>query len=84
MLNTLGGNTDAIIKYCVPRITQAETREKALINEAILMAGERRKGREEQKREIAMKMFAEGMSSNVIAKLTGLDIGEVEKLKSTS
>lgn len=38
-------------------------------------------GREKEKREIAAEMLKEGMKHNLISKLTGLSISEIQKLK---
>ena len=69
---------------------RAESREKALINEAILMAGERRKGMEEgikkgqrkANKETASALLKMGiMSIEQVAEVTKLGVEEVKKLK---
>jgi len=41
----------------------------------------REKGRGEEKVEVATKLFSEGMSIDFVAKITGLPMDELHKLK---
>lgn len=60
---------------------RAKMREQALVNEAIFVAGERKKGKEEGKRETAVALLKMGIATiDQIAEATKLSVGEIEKL----
>ncbi|QTA80063.1 Putative transposase, RpnA-like [Desulfonema limicola] len=84
ILKTL--STDEEIRH------RAKVREESMINEAIFMAGERKKGKEEgikvgrkkgrkeQAENTARKMLARNMNIEDIAEFTGLDVKDIQKL----
>jgi len=59
---------------------RAMMREQSIVNQAIFLAGERKKGKKEQAESTARKMLAKGMDIEEIIELTELDINEIEKL----
>jgi predicted transposase/invertase (TIGR01784 family) len=59
----------------------AQKREESLMNERYELAAATRKGREQEKKEIAASMLNDGMMPELIAKYTGLSSAEVKKLK---
>jgi predicted transposase/invertase (TIGR01784 family) len=62
-----------------------EARRKALLDEKSALKRAEKKGKQEGKEEtikaMAIGMIQEGIASNVISKLTGLSIEEIEKLR---
>ena len=54
-------------------------RDTIVVMEGQFMAGER-KGREEEKLNIAKKLKAKGMSAEEIAEMTGIAVGEIEHI----
>ncbi|MGY0694574.1 Rpn family recombination-promoting nuclease/putative transposase [Virgibacillus sp. FSP13] len=63
-----------------------EMRQKALLDERSALGKARREGKEEgkaeEKKEVAIKLLADGMSITKVAELTGLSEVEIESLKS--
>ena len=58
----------------------AELREKAIRDEAAAIAGATRRGREEEKIQIAKKMLEDNCNIEFIIKMTGLTKEQIEKL----
>jgi predicted transposase/invertase (TIGR01784 family) len=58
-----------------------EARRKALLDEKSALKRAERKGKEEAIKLMAIGMIQEGIASNIISKLTGLSIEEIEKLR---
>lgn len=62
-----------------------EARRKALLDEKSALKRAEKKGKQEGREEtikaMAIGMIQEGIASNVISKLTGLSIEEIEKLR---
>ncbi|OQY58857.1 MAG: hypothetical protein B6245_09690 [Desulfobacteraceae bacterium 4572_88] len=59
----------------------AQQREESMMNERYELAAAKRKGREEEKKEVAASMLNEGMAVEVIMKCTGLSSGEMDRLR---
>ncbi|MCP4112337.1 MAG: Rpn family recombination-promoting nuclease/putative transposase, partial [Desulfobacteraceae bacterium] len=62
----------------------AQKREESLMNERYELASARKKGREEEKKEIATSMLDEGISPETVMKCTGLSRDEIDRLKRIS
>jgi predicted transposase/invertase (TIGR01784 family) len=58
-----------------------EARRKALLDEKSALKRAERKGKEEAIKLMAIGMIQEGIASNIISKLTGLSIEEIERLR---
>lgn len=59
----------------------AEAAEKNRRDEASRLQGAYREGREEGREEVARNMLEEGLSDELIARVTGLPLAEIEKLR---
>ncbi|MCP4346701.1 MAG: hypothetical protein GY795_14385 [Desulfobacterales bacterium] len=62
----------------------AQKREESLMNERYELAAARKKGREEEKKEIVTSMLDEGISPETVMKCTGLSRDEIDRLKRIS
>ncbi|CAH0324172.1 hypothetical protein SRABI82_05818 [Priestia megaterium] len=58
-----------------------EARRKALLDEKSALKRAEKKGKEEAIKAMAIGMIQEGIANNVISKLTGLSIEEIEILR---
>ncbi|RDZ08174.1 hypothetical protein C3744_26195 [Priestia megaterium] len=58
-----------------------EARRKALLDEKSALKRAEKKGKEEAIKAMAIGMIQEGIANNVISKLTGLSIEEIEMLR---
>lgn len=60
---------------------QYEARQKALLDERSALGTARSEGKEEGKKEIAIRLLADGMDISRISELTGLTENEIKQLK---
>ncbi len=58
-----------------------EMRQKALHDEASMLAGAKKEGREEGKKAVALTLLEDGMDIQPVSKLTGIAVEELQQLK---
>ncbi|MCD1258942.1 hypothetical protein B5M42_008840 [Paenibacillus athensensis] len=62
---------------------QYEMRQKALHDEASMLAGAREEGEHNKAKEIALKLLNKGMDVAMTAEVSGLSVEEVNQLRHT-